>query len=105
MTPRVSLGFPVYNGERYLAAALDSLLGQTFRDLEVVICDNASTDRTAELCAAYAARDARVRYHRNPTNLGAAPNFNRTFELSRGEYFKWAAHDDVCAPTFSPSRW
>jgi len=98
--PRVSVGVPVYNGQRYLATALDSLLAQTFQDLEIVICDNASTDGTPEICARYADRDPRVRYHRNASNLGAAPNFNRTFELSRGTYFKWAAHDDVCAPTF-----
>ena len=96
--PRVSIGLPVFNGERYLARAIDSILGQDFRDLELIICDNASADRTPEICAAYARRDARVRYLRNPRNLGAGPNYDRCFHLARGEYFKWAAHDDRLAP-------
>ena len=99
-TPRVSIGLPVFNGERYLARAIDSVLGQDFRDLELIICDNASTDRTAEICAAYARGDARVRYVRNPRNLGAGPNYDRCFHLARGEYFKWAAHDDRLAPGY-----
>jgi glycosyltransferase involved in cell wall biosynthesis len=98
--PRVSIGLPVYNGERYLEGALRSLTEQTFTDFEVVICDNASTDSTAEICGEFAARDARFRYFRNEENLGAARNFNLTLELSRGEYFKWFAHDDLLAPTY-----
>ncbi len=97
---KVSIGLPVYNGERYLAKALDSLLVQTFTDFEVIISDNASTDRTAEICAAYLECDPRIRYYRNEQNIGAAPNFNRTFELATGMYFKWAAADDMLAPTF-----
>jgi glycosyltransferase involved in cell wall biosynthesis len=99
-TPRVSIGMPVYNGENYLANALDSLLHQTFMDLEIVISDNASTDTTQEICEAYARMDARIRYHRNDTNLGPGPNYNRAFLLSRGEYFQWAAHDDLFAPDY-----
>jgi glycosyltransferase involved in cell wall biosynthesis len=98
--PRMSIGLPVYNGENYLEQVLDSLLGQTYRDFELIISDNASTDRTQAICRAYAATDGRVRYFRNVTNLGAAKNYNRVFELSSGEYFKWAAHDDTCAPDF-----
>ena len=98
--PRVSIGLPVFNGERFLEAALDSILSQTFQDFELIISDNASTDRTGEICESYAAADRRIRYLRNPKNVGAANNYNRVFEPSRGEYFKWAAHDDVCAPTF-----
>ena len=71
--PVASVGMPVYNGERYLEVALSSVLAQTLDDLEVIICDNASTDRTAEICQDYAARDRRIRYFRNPHNLGAAP--------------------------------
>lgn len=97
---RVSIGLPVYNGENYLASTLNSLLAQTYGDFEVVVCDNASTDGTQDICREFAARDRRVRYFRNPHNIGAAPNHNRCFELSRGEYFKWSAHDDLCAPTF-----
>jgi len=98
--PRVSIGLPVYNGSRYLAAALDSLLGQTFADFELIICDNASTDDTQAICGNYAARDPRIRYIREPANTGAVRNHNRTIELARGEFFKWAAHDDVYAPQF-----
>jgi glycosyltransferase involved in cell wall biosynthesis len=99
-TPCVSLGLPVYNGEKHLEETLDALLKQTFTDFEVVIADNASTDRTQEICEAYAARDQRIRYYRNPQNLGAGRNFNRVFELARGKYFKWTAHDDLCDPSF-----
>jgi glycosyltransferase involved in cell wall biosynthesis len=98
--PRLSIGLPVYNGENFLAAALGSLLDQDFRDFELIIADNASTDRTAEICRVFAAEDARVRYLRQPENLGAAANYNRTLSEARGEYFKWAAHDDVCLPGF-----
>ncbi len=98
--PRVSIGLPVYNGESFLEQALDSLLSQTYKDFELIISDNASTDHTEQICRAYAARDHRIRYCRNNTNRGAAWNFNRVFKLARGEYFKWAAHDDLCAPEF-----
>lgn len=98
--PRVSIGMPVYNASRYLRLALESLLAQTHADFEIVLCDNASTDATADICREFAARDRRVRYHRNPQNLGVVKNFNLAFELSRGRYFKWAAYDDLHAPTF-----
>jgi glycosyltransferase involved in cell wall biosynthesis len=98
--PKVSIGLPVYNGERFLAEALDSFLAQTFSDFEVIVSDNASTDRTGEIARAYAARDARVRYHRNASNVGLARNHNRAFTLARGHYFKWAAADDVCRPDY-----
>jgi len=96
--PYVSIGLPVYNGERFLTETLDSLLAQTFENFELVISDNASTDRTQEICEDYAAKDRRIRYYRNDQNLGAVRNYNRVFELSTGKYFKWAAHDDLCAP-------
>lgn len=98
--PRVSVGMPVYNGDRFLQEALDSILAQTFRDFELIVSDNGSTDKTQEICRAYADRDHRIRYYRNEQNLGVAWNFNRVFELSTGKYFKWACHDDVCAPEF-----
>jgi glycosyltransferase involved in cell wall biosynthesis len=98
--PRVTVGLPVFNGERHLPRALDSLLAQDFEDFELVISDNASTDATPEICADYAGRDGRLRYYRNEVNLGAVKNFNRTLQLARGDYFKWAAHDDWCAPQF-----
>lgn len=96
--PLVSIGLAVYNGEKYLREALDSILAQTFTDFELIISDNASTDRTREICLEYAGRDKRIRYHRNATNIGGANNENQTFCMSRGKYFRWAAHDDVLAP-------
>jgi glycosyltransferase involved in cell wall biosynthesis len=98
--PKVSIGLPVYNGAKYLPSAIHSLLTQTFEDFELIISDNASTDGTAEICQWYAKRDSRIRYHREEKNRGAAWNFTRTFELARGEYFKWQAHDDLCETTF-----
>lgn len=98
--PRVSIGLPVFNGENYLEEALDSILAQSFEDFELIISDNASADGTEQICREYAAKDRRIRYYRNSTNVGAARNFNRVFELSSGRYFKWAAHDDIIAPTF-----
>jgi len=97
-SPRVAIGLPVYNGENYLRNALDAILAQTYTDFELIISDNASTDRTQEICLAYAARDARIRYERAAVNLGAAKNFNRVFDLADSEYFMWAAHDDMMAP-------
>jgi glycosyltransferase involved in cell wall biosynthesis len=98
--PRLSIGLPVYNGENYLEEAIECLLGQTYADFELIISDNASSDGTGEICRRYADRDPRVRYVRQETNRGAGWNFSETFRLARGEYFKWAAHDDLCAPTF-----
>ena len=99
-TPRVTIGVPVYNGQNYLVATMESLLAQTYTDFEIVISDNASTDRTEAICCEFVARDKRVRYFRNDENIGASANYNRVFELARGEYFKWAAHDDLLAPTY-----
>ena len=98
--PRVSIGMAVFNGEKYIEETLDSILAQTYRDFELIISDNASTDRTQEICQTYAAKDRRIRYSRNSKNLGAAPNYNRTVELARGQYFKWADHDDLLGPDF-----
>jgi hypothetical protein len=97
--PKVSIGLPVYNGERYLRGALDALMAQDFTDFELVISDNASTDGTAAICAEYARRDSRLRLYRNDTNIGSAPNYRRVFELARGEFFKWCSHDDLWHPT------
>ena len=93
--PKLSIGIPVFNGQEFLPELLDSLLRQTFADFEIVICDNASIDRTQDICREYARRDSRVRYTCNERNLGASPNHNRVFELSTAPFFKWAAHDDL----------
>lgn len=95
MWPLVSVGLPVYNGERFLRAALDSLLAQDYPNFELTISDNASDDATEAICREYAARDVRVRYYRAEQNMGAVWNFRRALELSGGEYFMWAAFDDV----------
>jgi len=99
-TPTLSIGVPIFNSERYLESALDSLLAQSYSDYELVIVDNASVDATEEICRAYASRDARIRYHRNAVNLGPARNFYRTLELSTGRYYKYAADDDLYDPQF-----
>lgn len=98
-TFRVSIGMPVYNGEAYLAEAIDSILAQEYEDFELVISDNGSTDGTEAICRAYAAKDARIRYHREEHNRGAAWNFNYVVHLARGDYFRWACHDDSIAPS------
>lgn len=98
--PKVSIGLPVYNGDKFIEEAINSILNQTFDDFELIISDNASTDRTQEICESYASNDGRIQYYRNKRNHGAAWNYNRVFELSKGEYFKWASHDDMCAPTY-----
>ena len=98
--PHVSIGLPVFNGEEFLEKAIESLLQQTYTDFELIISDNASTDRTREICEAFAAEDGRVHYYRNQKNIGAVQNWYRTFELSSGEYFTGAAHDDLYHPDF-----
>ena len=96
-TPRLSIGLPVYNGERYLAESLDALLGQTFEDFELILADNASTDGTPEICEQYRKQDSRIRFYRHARNLGSSPNHSFVFREARGEYFKWAAADDLYA--------
>jgi glycosyltransferase involved in cell wall biosynthesis len=91
---------PVFNGERFIAETIDSILAQTFGDFELIISDNASTDGTEKISRNYVDVDARIRYVRNRENLGAAYNYNQTFHLSSGEYFKWACHDDLLRPEF-----
>jgi glycosyltransferase involved in cell wall biosynthesis len=98
--PLVSVGLPVYNGDKYLAIAIESILAQTFQDFELIISDNASTDGTREICESFVKRDSRVRYTRHPINRGAGFNYNFVFNQARGEYFKWLAHDDFVAPGY-----
>lgn len=95
--PVVTIGMPVFNGERYLAQAIDSLLAQTFTDFELVISDNASTDGTSIICSRYALTDSRIRYIRQDTNLGPIPNFVFLLAHARGRFFMWAAADDSWA--------
>jgi glycosyltransferase involved in cell wall biosynthesis len=98
--PRVTIGLPVYNGEKYLRLAVESILQQDYTDFELIISDNASTDATQEICRELAEKDARIRYFRNTTNIGLTKNFNRVFEISNGDFFTWANHDDIYLPGF-----
>lgn len=96
----MTIGMPVFDGARYMAETIDTILGQDYADLELVISDNASTDATEEIACDYAARDPRVRYVRNERNLGAARNYNRLVDEARGMFFKWAGYDDLLAPSY-----
>lgn len=101
--PLVSIGLPIYNGENFVAEAIKCVQSQTFSDWELIISDNASTDRTVSICRAFADKDSRIRLCQNNRNMGYAPNFNRVFQLSRGRYFKWIAHDDLFGVEFIES--
>lgn len=96
--PRVSIGMPVFNGEAYLEEALESLVKQTYHDFELIISDNCSTDGTQDICSKFAAGDSRIRYVRQDTNRGAGWNHNYVVDAARGELFKLACYDDICAP-------
>jgi glycosyltransferase involved in cell wall biosynthesis len=100
MSPQVSIGFLVFNDRPFVGRALDSLLAQTHRDLEILICDDCSTDGSEEICRAYAARDPRIRYWRHPVNLGISRNMEFALAQASGEFFCWAADDDLWAPHF-----
>jgi len=93
-SPLISIGLPVYNGQRYIRQSLNSLLAQDYKNFELIISDNGSTDETQQICLEYAKRDNRIKYYRSETNAGAAWNFNHVFELASGEYFMWTSHDD-----------
>jgi glycosyltransferase involved in cell wall biosynthesis len=97
VAPRLSVGLPVHNGESYLAESLEALLGQTYENFELIISDNASTDGTAGICRRYEKQDSRIRYVRQPRNIGGAPNHNYVVQQARGELFKWVSHDDLYA--------
>jgi glycosyltransferase involved in cell wall biosynthesis len=98
--PAVSIGMPVYNGERFLREALDSALAQTFKDFELIVSDNNSNDATKKVCLEYADRDSRIKYIGNERNYGAFWNFCFVARQARGRFFTWLAHDDVLEPTF-----
>jgi glycosyltransferase involved in cell wall biosynthesis len=98
--PKVSIAVPTYNCESYIAQSLESLLGQTYSDFELVISDNCSTDGTEDVCRTYAARDKRVRYVRRTENIGGPGNFRYVFSLCSGQYHKWSTADDYWHPSF-----
>jgi glycosyltransferase involved in cell wall biosynthesis len=93
--PRVSIGLPVYNAEKYLSKTLENLLGQSFLDIEIVISDDGSFDRTKDICEEYLNKDSRVRYFRQGNNFGMpVKNFRFVLDNAVGEYFMFASHDD-----------
>jgi glycosyltransferase involved in cell wall biosynthesis len=94
-TPRVSMVMPVFNGEQYLRAALDSVLAQDFRDFELICLNDGSSDVTSDILAEYAAKDARIVYRDNPRNIGLPASLNAGFALARGEYHSWTSHDNL----------
>lgn len=98
--PKVVVGLPVYNGERYLAAAIESHLGQSFGDFQLVISDNGSTDATADICSEYARKDGRVTHVRSDTNQGLLWNHRRVLDAISApeQYFRWAGADDILEP-------
>ena len=93
-SPLVSVGLPVFNGEKGIATSLELLLKQDYNNLEIIISDNGSTDRTSEICKEFLKKDPRIKYYRSPENRGSNWNFNQVFDLSSGKYFMWAKHDD-----------
>lgn len=93
-TPTISIGMPIHNGEATLERAIDGILRQSFSNFELLISDNNSNDRTQELCLEYAQRDKRVRYFRQPYNIGPPANFKFVLNIAKGNYFMWAACDD-----------
>lgn len=98
--PLVSIGVPVFNEASHLAAALDSLVSQTYTNLEIIVCDNASTDATTAICAAFSDKDPRIKVHRQLRNQGSTHNFQNAFDLSSGGYFMWAAGHDLWSPNY-----
>jgi len=100
ISPKVSVGMPVYNGEKTLAKAIESILYQDYENLEIIISDNASTDSTYAISQHYKELDSRIRYSRFDENFGTIRNFNNVFKLSSGEFFMWVAHDDYHDPGF-----
>ena len=102
--PMISIGMPVFNGAETIAAAIESILEQTFSDFELIISDNCSTDGTANICSRYAKQDDRIRLIRQHHNIGASANFKYVVGKARGVYFTWAAADDVRSPDFIESN-
>ncbi len=98
--PLVSIGIPVYNEEKFVSETLDSLLAQDYNNIEIIISDNASTDRTGEICEAYSKNFSQIRYSRFEINKGQAENFKKVLVDSKGEFFMWAAGHDLWSPNF-----
>src|SRR5207249_8374729 len=100
LKPLVSVGMGVYNAEATLRRAIESVLCQDYGHFELIISDNASTDRTGDICRALAEQDSRIVYSRQASNRGVGWNFNHVVGLATGKYFMRMSHDDVRAPTY-----
>lgn len=98
--PSVSIGMPVYNGDKTINEVLNCIVKQTFCDFELIISDNSSTDKTKIICQKYASEDSRIRYVRQSENIGGAKNFAYVLDEARAKYFMWAASDDVRSVDF-----
>lgn len=98
--PLISIGIPAYNAEASIASAIEGLLAQSFGNFELIVSDNASTDATRDVVENYMLRDPRIRYERQPVNVGANGNYSHVVRRARGEFFKWSSSSDWCAPTF-----
>ena len=99
-TYRVTVGMPVYNGARTLRPVLDSIVAQSYRKFRIVISDNSSTDATETICREFAAKDPRISYVRQSSNVGADANFSFVLDQADTEYFMWAAADDIRSTDF-----
>ena len=97
---KISIGLPVYNGEKFIRKKLDSLLEQTFTDFEIIISDNCSNDQTSEICKEYASKENRIKYFRQIKNIGGWKNFGFILKKAKSEYFLWSAVDDIILPKF-----
>ena len=96
-SPKLTVAIPTYRGAQFLGAAMASVLAQTFRDFELLVINDNSPDDTEAVVRGF--NDPRVRYVRNPTNLGPQGNWNRCLDMARGQYFKLLPHDDLLMPT------
>lgn len=98
--PMVTIGMPVYNDKLFLRKALDSIIAQSFRNFELIISDDNSTDGSSDICAEYAKKDDRITYIRQPENIGISKNMKYLLDKAKGEYFMWAADDDLWDTNF-----
>lgn len=96
--PLVSIGMPTYNGAKRIGAALNSIWNSKYPSLDVIICDNCSTDETRELCEQVASEHPEVRYIRHEENIGIRRNFECALNNAKGEYFMWVSDDDFIEP-------
>jgi glycosyltransferase involved in cell wall biosynthesis len=100
LVSKVTIGLPVYNGEKFIRKRLSSILEQTFFDFELIISDNGSTDSTSKICDEFQKKDKRIRYIRQKTNIGLTLNYNFVCEQANTDYFVWAQVDDIWLPDF-----